>query len=73
MKQTAVTSLPSSVAVVGQQAAAHVVAEEVAEQAAEVVVARVGEEAARVGDHADEARERPMFESAWIWRLMPSF
>src|SRR5258705_14022575 len=38
-------------AVVRQQAAPDVVAEEVADQAAEVLVARVGEEAARVGDH----------------------
>src|SRR5947209_4623265 len=45
-------------AVVGQQASAHVIAEEIAHQAAEILVARVREEAARVGDHADESREQ---------------
>ena len=48
-------------------------AEQVAEQASEIFVPRVGKEAARVGQHADEARRsRPRLESAFICHVMPS-
>src|SRR5690349_11482317 len=46
------------VAVEGNLAALDEAAEQVAEHAAEILVARVAEEAARVREHADEAAEQ---------------
>ena len=47
----------AEVRVVGRQhPALNVLAEQAAQQAAEVVVARIGEKTARVGDHADKRR-----------------
>ena len=46
------------VAAVGQPAALHVGAEEVTEDAAEVLVPRLGEERPRVGHHAHEPGEQ---------------
>src|SRR6187431_2428173 len=44
--------------IVRHEAAAHIVAEHVTQQAPEVLVARVRQEAPRVCEHADEAREQ---------------
>src|SRR5512141_1837277 len=45
--------------VVRQKTPPDVVAEQVTQKTPEVLVARVGEKAARVGEHPDEAREKP--------------
>src|SRR5688500_2937824 len=44
--------------IVGQFAGFDVTTEEVAEDPAEILVARVAHERARIGDHADEPREQ---------------
>src|SRR6185312_6320758 len=43
----------------GDRPPGHVGAQQVAERAPEILVARIAEEAAGVGDHADEAAEQP--------------
>ena len=46
-------NLPDQFHIIGDESALHVASENVAEQAAEVFVARVGDERAAVGEHAD--------------------
>ena len=45
--------------VIGYQSILHIGTYQVAEQAAEVLMARIAEERARVGKHAHEARQQP--------------
>ena len=42
-------------AIIGKQAASHVLAQDVAQKPPKVLVPRVRQEAARIGQHADEA------------------
>lgn len=44
--------------IVGQQAFLHIIAEEVTEQSAEILMARIAEEGAGVGEHSHEAAEQ---------------
>jgi hypothetical protein len=44
--------------VIGDKSAPHVVTEDIAEEAAEILVARVGNEGPAVGQHADKLAEQ---------------
>ena len=50
--------LAQQLAIVGQQPLLHIVAKEVAEDAAEVLVARIAQERARVSQHAHETAQQ---------------